>query len=165
MCVYYFFYLEKSKCSVCLKNISLKGLHWLWANRLVHYLPFRWSCHLMLDWREKKSMLEIFTTICISIYSKQEIITNILFGVLTVEKPLKLKNTFQTKCLYEVWRTGHAFCCRRGLLWALWPFGALLDFFLLGRRRPVKDYHHLFQAIVTVLQSYRFVCKMYIRLQ
>lgn len=59
MCVYYFFYLEKSKCSVCLKNISLRGLHWLWANRLVHYLPFRWSCHLMLDWREKKSMLEM----------------------------------------------------------------------------------------------------------
>ena len=106
-----------------------------------------------------------FTTICFSIYSKHEIIINILFGVLTVEKLLKLKNTFQTKCLYEVWRTGHAFCCHRGLLWALWPLGALLDFFLLGRGRPVKDYHHLFQAIVTVLQSYRFVCKMYIRLQ
>ena len=51
-----FFYIDKSKSSVCLKNISLEGLHWLLATRLVHYLPFRWSCHLMLDSREKKNL-------------------------------------------------------------------------------------------------------------
>ena len=63
-----FFYLDKSKCSVCLKNISLEGLHWLLSTRLVHYLPLRWSCHLMLDSREKNiyvgtsngKMLKIF---------------------------------------------------------------------------------------------------------